>query len=165
MTDTPPTPPQDTPDDTVIRHGFSVGAVHLLVPPGIRVELREAPAFSPLPLSPPWFKGMANHRGDVIPVFSVPELLLPQHIPANSAGWLLVLDSPPKMCGLLIDSYPHLLTALQDTDLDGIAGLPERIKPFVYAAYTGHGKTWLDFRHDAWLLSVKALFQDYSLSH
>lgn len=170
MNGTPTTPPaarqQDATDNSVIRHGFSVGQLHLLIPSGIPVQLLDVPRISPLPLAPPWCKGMANHRGDVIAVFSVPELLLPPapQTTAKHPHWLLVIDSPPNMCGLLIDSYPQLLNALQEADLDSVANIPEQIWPFVYAAYTGSGKTWLDCRYDAWLLSVKALFQDYQSS-
>ncbi len=157
---------QDTLDDAVIRHGFSVGALNLLVPPGIPVQLLEVPKLSPLPLAPPWFKGMANHRGEVVPVFSLPELLLPPaaHATISSQRWLFIFDKPPKLCGLLTDSYPQLLSAVQAIDLEAVADIPEQIKPFVYAAYSGYGKSWLDFQYDAWLLSVKALFQDYQSS-
>ena len=156
---TDPTPPED--NVIGIRHGFVVGDLHLLIPQGVACELLEDWVVSPIPFAPSWFKGMANHRGDVVPVFSLPELLLQDPSAANKRSWLIVLDKPPAMSALLINRYPQLLNDVQEVQETGLDLAPELIRPYLTRAYESDGKIWLDFRHDAWLSSLKQLFQDY----
>jgi len=155
----------DTPitDIPAIRHGFSVGQLNLLIPTGIPVELFDEANWSPIPLTPSWFKGMTNLRGEVIPVFSLPQLLSAksQRTTAQNQNWLLILDKPPRMSGLLIDVYPQLLNALQEIDPATVANIPALIKPYTTRAFRGNDQNWLDFDCDAWLLSLKTLFQNY----
>lgn len=150
-----------------IRHGFKVGQWHLLIPIGISAELLEEANLSPIPLSPPWFLGMASHRGDVIPVFSMPSLFTPQdsaNTSVKNQNWLLILDKPPKMSGLQIDSYPQLLNTLEPIQWNDQVELPELLRPFINGIYQANGQNWLDFQYDAWLLSLKSLFQGHLAS-
>lgn len=156
---TDPMPAEDQPIG--IRHGFVVGDLHLLIPQGVACELLEDWVVSPIPFAPPWFKGMANHRGDVVPVFSLPELLLQDPGTTDSRAWLIVLDKPPAMSALLINRYPQLLNDVQEVLEAGPEPAPGLIRPYLTRAYESDGKIWLDFQHDAWLLSLKRLFQDY----
>lgn len=141
-----------------LRHGFSVGPWHLLVPSGIPAYLLDEFAISPLPFTPAWFTGIANHRGDVVPVFALPSLVIGSPPPASQRHWLLVLDQRPAMFGLLLDNCPQPLTALQAVDANTAVPMPAPVQPFVHHAYFGNGHYWLDCHYGHWLKSLKNQF-------
>jgi chemotaxis signal transduction protein len=70
-----------TPD---IRHGFTLGSLALLVPKNVKSEIIYAPTLYPLPNTPNWFSGFANHRGEALPIFYLEGLLNPHTLPKKN---------------------------------------------------------------------------------
>lgn len=120
------------------------------------VDLKEAgevipvPAISPVPLARPWFKGVANVRGNLYSVSDLAGLLGQPATPlSDHARLLLVADRFRAGAGLLIEGSLGLRNA---DDLKPRAG--EAAQRWVRGHYEDtEGKVWKE-------LDVAALIQD-----
>ena len=120
------------------------------------VDLKEAgevipvPPISPVPLARPWFKGVANVRGNLYSVSDLGALLGLQPTPlSDQARLLLVADRFRAGAALLIESSVGLRNA---EDLKHRAG--EAAQRWVRAHYEdAEGQRWKE-------LDVSALIQD-----
>ena len=60
---------------THTRFGFRVGQLRLLIKPRTHSEVVAQPHIYPIPNVPPWFLGVINLRGNLLPVFALQQLL------------------------------------------------------------------------------------------
>jgi twitching motility protein PilI len=132
--------------------GLSVGAEGWLVDLKEAGEVIPVPAISPVPLARPWFKGVANVRGNLYSVSDLGALLGLQPTPmTDRARLLLVADRFRAGAALLIESSLGLRNA---DDLKPCAG--ETAQRWVRAHYEdADGKRWKE-------LDVPVLIQDES---
>lgn len=144
-------------DAPVLRYGFRIGGLALLVPQGITTELLDSPAVFPLPRAPRWLVGMLNIRGNVVPLFNVLELLGSQAKPSGTDR-ILMLGQAPQAVAVYVDDMPKPLTA---TGRVGEAGdLPAILRPFVEAAFSDQGTHWFEFNYGDFFRHLSAGGQD-----
>ncbi len=119
------TPTDTEPRDEVLeRMGFGVGDLSLLLPPNSGREVIPAPPASRLPNTVAWLLGLANVRGNLIPVVDTAVALGATRELGKPPPYALVFGHADTAIALLIDGLPRLLS--------------------VIAAYDHNGRTWLD---------------------
>ena len=128
------------------RFGFSLGQLHLLITPGTRSEVTMQPHICSIPNVPPWFLGIINLRGNVIPVFDVSQLLQAGDSRRQKRN-LLLLDQGSETVALPIDGLPYSVTL--DHELHDMPPLPAVLEAHISAAYVKDDTIWLDFDHQS----------------
>ncbi len=143
--------PAQTPDLEVrrtegdsVRYGFRVGSLGLLVAQQTASELIGHLSVYPVPNTPPWFPGLVNLRGNLIPVFDLKRLFaLPED--GGTERKLLVLDKEDSAAGVYVDGFPRPLKLGQP--MDRMPTLPRILEDHVARAYFLDDTVWLELRH------------------
>ena len=84
-----------------IGHAFRLGRHWFLLPPALPAELIPALPTARLPFTRPGFLGLANHRGDLIPIYDLAVWLDGEA--ATGSGYFLILGQREARAGLRID--------------------------------------------------------------
>lgn len=133
------------PAEDVVRslHGFRVGNIGLLLPEETVCELFHELAYCRLPNTSAALVGMANVRGDIIPLLDLNHLF---GIPASEGvRWrFLVVGTGEKALGIRIEGVPTRLNLSAENKLKILPPLPEPIRPHVRACYRLDG-IWVDW--------------------
>ena len=90
---------------------FRLGADRFAVPVDDIAVILEVPAISPVPGTPAWVLGVANHRGDLLPVVDLAALLGLEQARPRSGAYLLVavVDGVPTGVGCRVDQLDDVL--------------------------------------------------------
>ena len=133
-----------------LRQGIRVGELNLMIRYEDGSELTELPSVFRLPNAPPWFHGMTNLHGALIPVFGLAEFLgQPRPIEANgkpgATRMLLVMGSGADAAGVVIDGLPTRLRFGEDQRADD-APVPARLQGHVVGTYLIDELAWMDFK-------------------
>ncbi len=134
-------------DEKRARYGFRVSTLGFLIKAGCTSEVVAKPDIWELPGSSPWFMGLLNLRGNLVPVFDLRQLFgLPQQAVAT-APLALVFDRGDKAAGLLIDDFPKPLFDV--SFLPGLPQLPAELQAHVCGGYMKDDAVWLEFDHES----------------
>lgn len=70
---------QEADDETAaIGHAFRIGERWLLIPMGLPAEVTPMIGLAKLPFTKPWCRGLANFRGELVPVYDLSRFLAQQ---------------------------------------------------------------------------------------
>ncbi|MEO5670254.1 MAG: chemotaxis protein CheW [Ramlibacter sp.] len=129
-------------EDRLVRQGFRIGGLCLMVRYEDGSELTEMPDIYRLPNVPAWFRGIANLHGMLTPVFDLSGYLGVTPDP-HARRMLLVLSHGADAAGLVIDGMPQRLrwTAAENAD-SGAA--PARLAAHVRGAALIGEQLWFD---------------------
>ncbi|SJM94546.1 hypothetical protein CRENPOLYSF1_550023 [Crenothrix polyspora] len=97
----------DISDESVL--GFRVGNLRFLLAANIFCEIVDQNKVSPLPNVQPWFSGVLNLRGDIVPIIDLHILLADGSTPLKNRH-LLAIDKGKKTVAFWIDGYPQMLS-------------------------------------------------------
>lgn len=133
----------------VLRQGFRVGDLALMIRYEDGSSLTDLPATRRLPNAPAWFIGMANLNGTLIPVFDLAHYL---GVDATAAvkPMLLVLGHGEDAAGIVIDGLPQRLRPSPDDRLAD-APTPTALAGCVGATCWVAERLWTDLHVDALL--------------
>ena len=133
--------PSKTPINQMVL-GFRVGEFGFLVPVSLHCEVIEQTNANPLPKVEPWFSGLLNIRGNIVPVVDLLRFMSDTDKPPKKR-YLFAIDRAEKSMVVWIDGYPQMLTGVLQP-LDELPPLPARLARFVSNAYTLDGQIWLN---------------------
>lgn len=137
----------------VICHSFVLAQFGFLIPAEMVSEIAEDLAMCRLPKVPRWFWGMANLRGNILPIFDFKDLLdLGQSDPLEYK--LLVLHIKDSMVGVVVNDLPSRVTLRAEHKLTGQTPLPERLRPFSRDCYRKEECIWVDWDVEEFFLSL-----------
>lgn len=140
----------DTDKETGSYHAFRIGDIGLLIPQDTISEVAEELAYCQLPNTSAVLYGMANLRGNIIPIFDL-HAQLNIEIRQNSNRKILVIGEGQNAVAVLINELPvRLIISAQDR-CSGSAPLPGELQQFVKNSYQANNKIWFD-------LDLKGLF-------
>lgn len=102
---------------------FVVGDVHYAISIAQVAELVSPLPVTPLPHLPPEISGVADHRGDVIPVLDMrSHFALPQQTSTRSTRWILI-NTGNRLVGLVVDRVIDVIgTKAEDMRSAGAGG-------------------------------------------
>jgi chemotaxis signal transduction protein len=152
--DTPAAVPEAVPVRTagdptgaiLLREGFRIGELRLMIRYQDGNELTDLPQVYLLPRAPAWFRGMANLHGTLVPVFDPAELFGVAH-DEKAKPMLLVLGHGDEKAGVVIDGLPQRLR-LTESDRIEDAAMPPSLAGCVNHAYWSEGLDWMDLQVD-----------------
>lgn len=110
------------------------------------VEILGVPALTPIPGSQPWLLGLANVRGNLLPVADLKLFLEGQRSVAGERQRMLVLRQPGGDVAILIDELYGQRSFEDGQRMD--ANVEGRYRHFVDRAYDQDGRTWSVFSLD-----------------
>lgn len=125
------------------RTGFCVGDWNLLFPSSFGREVIPAPPVSRVPNTAPWLLGLANARGNLIPIVDM-AMAFGAARAAGISAYVLVFGQSETAMGLLVDGLPHLLSLEESERMTGTPPLPPLLEGNIVAAYRHGSRTWLD---------------------
>lgn len=137
------------------RFGFMLGNVGILIPENTLSEVMRSFRVFPVPNTKEWMQGLANLRGNLIPVYDMALLLGLSDKPMEHNN-LLVLEKGPKSVGLLIDNLPKSRDISQWHPLMHTPRLPAGLTEFVTEVYAVQEIIWLCFDHRAFFEFIKS---------
>ncbi len=133
------------------RFGFLIGNIGLLLAPEALSEVIEETVIHPIPNTPPWFSGMINLRGNLVPVFDLKTLFgFPDKL--GDTRRLLVVDKGDKAVAIRIDGLPRALAP--DRCARQLPPLPPVLTKHVRKAYILEREIWLEFDFEAFFTMV-----------
>ena len=141
-----PAPARVEPGTILLREGFRIGELRLMIRYEDGSELTEMPQVYLLPRAPAWFLGMANLHGALVPVFD-PAVLFGVARDENAKPMFLVLGHGDDKAGLVIDGLPQRLR-LTESDRIEDAAMPPSLAGCVNHAYWSEGLDWMDLQVD-----------------
>lgn len=138
------------PDQQILRRmGFRVGELGLLFPWDAGREVVVPPRVGRIPNTAPWFAGLANVRGGLVPVVDTAaafSVVRQTGVP----GYLFIFDDREETLGLLIDGLPRVIEVKASQRLASLPLLPTLLEGgVVMAAYDQADRVWLDLNLDA----------------
>jgi twitching motility protein PilI len=136
----------------LLREGFRIGELRLMIPYEHGSELTEMPQVYLLPRAPAWFLGMANLHGALVPVFD-PAVLFGVARDDSAKPMFLVLGHGDDKAGLVIDGLPQRLRLAAADRMDN-AAVPPLLAGCVKDAYWSDGLDWMDLQVDDLLQAV-----------
>ncbi len=139
-----PAPQAETESRREVRYGFMIAQVGFMMARMTSSEIMLPPTVFRLPNTAPWFLGIANVRGNLIPVFDLAPLLARQ-AQADAKQMTLVLDSGENAVGVMIDGFPRTVEGL--SPLEHAPALPGMLEAHVRGGYAAAGEIWFDLDH------------------
>lgn len=129
--------------DTVF--GFRVGSLGFLVPASTYCEVIEQLQVNALPNVEPWFSGLLNLRGNLVPVIDL--CLLLDESASDKKRQLFAIGQGDKAMAFWIDGLPEIQT-FSSAQLKQLPPLPAILQRSVVAGYLNEGQIWLNIRFD-----------------
>ena len=146
--------------DSHLREGFRIGTLGLMIRYQDGSALTDMPTIYSLPNSPPWFSGMANLHGALIPVCDMAQYLGVERA-AQAKPMLLVLGHAADAVGVVIDALPLRLRFTSEDKADG-APIPPALLGCVDATYWGTDQSWMDLDVGSFLQKLADELADLS---
>ena len=121
--------------------GFRVGEHRLLAPLGEVVEILTRPPVSSVPGTRNWVRGIANVRGNLLPVMDLRGYLEGRATVPGRRTRVLVIDHQGVYSGLIVDEVLGLRHFLPEERVSQVA-LPESYQPYLDGGFASGGETW-----------------------
>ncbi|MBI3776049.1 MAG: chemotaxis protein CheW [Gammaproteobacteria bacterium] len=130
------------------RSGYRMAGYCFLAGADVQSEVVISPAIFPVPKAPEWLVGLANVRGNIVPVFDLWKFLRTQ-TPQREMLTVLVLDLGETAAGLVIDNLPTPVPL----DSQAVATQPPApaLQPFLGLGLHAFDCEWWEFDHQKFL--------------
>lgn len=135
-------------------HAFRVGDIGLLIPQDTISEVAEKLSFCPLPNTRAVLFGMANLRGNIIPLFNLHELF-GFTTPASTARKFLIIGRGEDALAIMISELPQHIRVTADHRLSNLPPMPEPLQAYLKNCYQKDG-VWLDINYADFFESLGA---------
>ncbi|MFM1782519.1 MAG: hypothetical protein RIS14_272 [Pseudomonadota bacterium] len=113
------------------------------------IEITSVPPMTPVPRSEPWLLGVANSRGNLLPIVDFRLFIFGERTLMHDGQHMLVVQQPGGMVAVVVDEM-FGQRFFNDTQLVDQASVfaEGRLGHFVSKAYSALGKTWGVFDMD-----------------
>ena len=121
---------------------FRMGHNHLVAAMDDVVEILDCPPLSNVPLTQPWVRGIANVRGNLLPVIDLNGYLgneLPQ---VTGKTRVLVINFNGIYSGLVVDEVMGLKHFHEDELTDEVSAVDERFRPYLRNGFRRGEQVW-----------------------
>ncbi|QMU62087.1 MAG: hypothetical protein GKR92_10430 [Gammaproteobacteria bacterium] len=150
------TPEKNSTNQSNQLYGIKFNTLHILIDKNTPSELLEDNSVFPIPLAADWIIGVANIRGDIIPIIDIEKTVLGEtkNINANSNN-IMIIGKGEDAIGLLLDQLPMLISVADDAKLNDYSNLPKIIQEYVEYAYTHDDQKWVCINFPLFIQSLK----------
>ena len=125
--------------------GFRIGATRFVAPLGEVQEILTQPGLSRVPGTKGWVKGIANVRGNLLPIMDLKGYLgRAPTVPGRSTR-VLVINQQGTFAGLLVDEVLGLKYFPVEDRTTGLPYVEEAVRPYLTEAYLSGGEHWAVF--------------------
>ena len=113
------------------------------------IEITGIPPMTPVPRSEPWLLGVANSRGNLLPIVDFKLFIFGERTLIHDGQRMLVVQQPGGMVAVVVDELFGQRFFNDSQLVDGADAFAEgRLGHFVAKAYAAAGKTWGVFDMD-----------------
>lgn len=148
------TPRQIEDREQYARYGFRIDVLGLLIDDDAGSEVMPLPKIASLPGAPAGFLGLANLRGNLVPIYELRVLMDLGSRPAGVEPLAMVFGEGENAVGILVDDYPAPLTDLRPLARTDIPAIPSALEALAPDAYVHDDVVWLEFDHNAFFDAV-----------
>jgi twitching motility protein PilI len=138
--------PSSVPGQTFF--GFRVANLGFMVSVNMYCEVLDKFQINRLPNVQPWFHGLINLRGNLVPAFDL-RRVLGEVVGDNKKRRLFVIGRGDKAVALWIDNFPEILDFTLMQPLQQPPELPPFLQRTVSRVFTHNGQIWLDCQLDS----------------
>ena len=124
--------------------GFRMGEHRFVAPLGEIAEILHEPRFTLLPGVKPWVKGVANLRGQLLPIMDLCGFFAIELSPLRKQRRVLVLEYKDVFVGLQVDEVlgmQHFAQSELDTDVRALPGLS--FAPYIQGHVADQPAWWI----------------------
>lgn len=109
------------------------------------VEILEFPELSTIPLTQPWVRGIANVRGNLLPVIDLNGYLNGRVTEVTIRTRVLVIDHEGLYSGLVVDEVLGLRHFTDEEFCEEDAGVDAYLQPYIQNGYRRGEQIWAIF--------------------
>lgn len=135
-------PSEEEIQDTWTGVGFFVGQQELLAPLHDVVEILDPVECTRIPSVKPWFKGLANIRGNLLPVVDFHQFLHGESLPQTGSTRIVVFRDEGVNAGIIVSNVVGMRHFQIDERVEKSASLDEALKDYVLHAFQRSGEAW-----------------------
>ena len=145
---------QGLPHQEVLRNywsgiGFSVAGRRFVTPLAEVVEIARYPTVTPVPRVHRWLLGVANFRGQLLPVTDLLAFLSAQRTVVTKHSRLLVVRQGAELAGLLVEKVFGLQKFPVDEQLAAVAAEADVFHQYVRGQFATAEEVWTIFSPQA----------------
>ena len=122
--------------------GFRVGNVHLLITMAEVGEILRYPDITKVPSASNWVKGLANIRGNLLPVMDLNRFVDNEALRLNKSSRVIVIQRGELSSGLLVDEVygmRHFFTEEHSTSLPDVT---DKLKTYLKGSFVQNDVEW-----------------------
>lgn len=125
--------------------GFRIGQLRLLAPLGEVTEILTLPPMSRVPGAKAWVLGIANVRGNLLPIMDLQGYLHGRRASVGKRSRVLVINHRGVFAGLLVDEVLGLRHFPEENRTTQPPGMDAAVTPYLDRAYKSADETWVVF--------------------
>lgn len=125
--------------------GFRIGTQHFVSGMGEISELLKYPEISPVPRTRHWMRGLANVRGNLLPIMDLNNYLGGPITSLTRTSRVLVVDASGIVSGLLVDEVFGMRQFPDEERSDSSEGAEPHVAPYVTGQFEVDGERWFIF--------------------
>lgn len=122
--------------------GFRIGDLLMVSSLGEIGEILVYPTLTRVPQAKSWVKGIANVRGNLLPVMDLRGFIEGTTTELNRRSRVLMIQSENLSVGLLVDEAMGMRHFFDEERVGGLSSLPENYREFINAGYKQGNTQW-----------------------
>ena len=122
--------------------GFRVGKLRLVSPLDEVAEILDFPRLARVPGTKSWVKGMANVRGNLLPIMDLKEYLTGRSTNVGTRSRVLVVQHKGLASGLLVDEVLGMKHFYDEERCEELPDVAEGAQPYLVGAYQKEERHW-----------------------
>jgi twitching motility protein PilI len=135
-------PQQEETEEEWIGIGFRLGDFFLVAPLGEVSEILTPPQLSKVPRTKNWVCGIANVRGNLMPIMDLQAFLYERPASFNRRSRVLVVNHNGVCSGLIVDAVLGLRHFREDQRSDELPGNDDCLHKFMTCAFKAGDEHW-----------------------
>lgn len=144
--DTPNSQPIEIDRKEQSFHCFMIGTIGALIDESLYCEIIDYNNICAIPLTPPWFKGIVNLRGNSVPIIDLNQYY--GHTDAQGKkAHIITVGKGQHTCGIKIDHLPHKAVLHEDDMITRAISLPPSMNHHIDNVYEKDG-LWVQLNPD-----------------
>ena len=135
-------PQQEHTDEEWLGIGFRLGRLHLVAPLDEVAEILTPPGLSRVPRTKNWVCGIANVRGNLMPIMDLQGYLYDRPAALNRRSRILVVNYNGVYSGLVVDAVMGLRHFTDEQRCNEMPGDDERIQEYMLHGFKAGAEHW-----------------------